>query len=101
MVMKAVYNTNEVLGSFWRPHDYMAHVPTAKFTGVDNKKLSSDAVNVTLSQEGLNMAAKMNTKPTIQPAVIDITADNNDQDVVKRYVYNGVEGTVKMVDVAV
>lgn len=100
MFMRAVYNTNEVLGSFWRPHDYMAHTPTAKVTSADNTALSS-AATVSLSEEGLNLAASINAIPTIQPAVVDITADNNDQDVVKRYIYNGVEGTVKLVDVAV
>lgn len=101
MFLKAVYNTNEVLGSFWRPHDYMAHVPNAVVTGSVAKELSSDAIDVSLSKEGLIMAANMKNVPTIQPATIDIAADNNDKDTVKRYIYNGVEGTVKLTDIAV
>jgi len=100
MIMKAVYNTNEVLGSFWRPHDYMAHVPTAKVIANNTAALSSDAFSVSLSQEGLKLAAKL-AVPTIQPDVVDITADNNDQDVVKKYIYNSADGTVELMDVNV
>ncbi len=98
MFLKAVYNTNEVLGSFWRPHDYMAHVPTPKVIGADTLSLNNDAVNVSLSEAGLSMASKMTT--ATQPATIDISADNDELKKNKRYVYNGIEGTVSLVDMA-
>ena len=47
MFLKAVYDTNEVLGSFWRPHDYMAHVPNAKVIGTSAVSFGY-AVNVSL-----------------------------------------------------
>ena len=97
MFIKAVYDTNEVLGSFWRPHDYMDHVPTAKVTGSNTLAMSEDAVSVSLSEQGVSLASKMST--SVNP--IDISADNNDKDTVKRYIYNGIEGTVALMDVAV
>lgn len=98
MFLKAVYNTNEVLGSFWRPHDYMATVPNAKVISNSTTAMSEDAISVSLSDQGISLAAKMSA-PSVAP--VDISADNNDQDTVKRYIYDGVEGTVMLMDVAV
>lgn len=96
MFIKAVYDTNEVLGSFWRPHDYMANVPTAKVTGMNSVSFG-DAVDVSLSEAGIKMASNMkNSVPTIDP--IDISANNEAKNNVKRYVYDGIEGTVTLMN---
>ena len=100
MFLKAVYQTNEVLGSFWRPHDYMAHVPAAKVTANIATPLESDAATVSLSEQGIQLASKMSASTT-QASPINISADNDDRDTVKRYIYNGVDGSVKLMDIAV
>ena len=98
MFLKAVYDTNEVLGSFWRPHDYMAHVPNAKVIGT-NAVSFGDAVNVSLSEAGKQMAATFSkATPSIDP--IDISTKNDEHRKTKRYIYDGVEGTVTLMDIA-
>ena len=96
MFIKAVYDTNEVLGSFWRPHDYMDNVPTAKVTGMNSVSFG-DAVDVSLSETGLQMASSLkNSVPAIDP--VDVSAHNEDLNNVKRYIYNGIEGTVALMN---
>ena len=98
MFLKAVYDTNEVLGSFWRPHDYMAHVPNAKVTGT-NAVSFGDAVSVSLSETGKQMSSAMQkSAPSIDP--IDISTKNDEHRKTKRYIYDGVDGTVTLMDIA-
>lgn len=100
------YTTNEIAGSFWRPHDYMSKVPTEHVTGV------APAINVTLSPQGISLAQKLNSN------MLDYAGQNEnafaqtqaqDADVlfssedgtVSRYNFNIHTGEVNMVNIAV
>jgi len=100
------FTTNEIAGSFWRPHDYMMRVPSEHVTGL------APAINVSLSGEGLSLAQKLNSKGLDYAGQSDATfkkTDKNNADVVfssedgtvSRYKFDIFTGEVNMVNVAV
>lgn len=64
MFIDTGYKTNEVLGGFWRPVDYMAKVPSAHVTGKEVADAGS-AASLSLSKAGLNLSKYMNTEPVV------------------------------------
>lgn len=61
MSVELGYVTNEVEGSFWRPHDYMAKVPGVHVIGKEGNEAALNANNVAaiakFSQEGMAKAS--------------------------------------------
>ena len=87
MNIEPIYKTNEVKGSFWKPDDYMEHVPNAHVIGkegnssmdaVESASAKSDGVEVNISNEGKELAK----------------SNMND---FKSVVYSSVDGNVRVV----
>ena len=96
MFIKTDYNTNAVPGTFFRPKDYMAHVPTERITGVDR---------VSFSEEGMQLSKQIDTSNYVRSArtsVANVTpAANNEGNVIRRYLYNSEDGQVSLINMAV
>lgn len=56
MYIEPNYKTNEVSGSFWRPDDYMQHVPNAHVTQNTSRLDDKNGVEVSLSANGMNLS---------------------------------------------
>ena len=80
------YVTNEVKGSFWRPHDYMAKVPQAHVTGL------SPEINVTISEEGMMLSKQMVARNDEADKVFE-----SEDGVVRHYEFNIHTGDLAMV----
>ena len=69
----------------------------------DEEEIASNAddtaLSVSISEEGYKLAAANKATPAISP--VDVIGDNNNQRTAKRYVYNGIEGTVMLLDEAI
>ena len=95
MFIKTNYNTNEIPGTFFRPHDYMAHVPTERVTGVDR---------LSLSEEGKALSKQLDTSKYVKSAntpVANVSDDNKDARIIRRYVYSSADGQVSMINMSV
>ncbi|MBO4847472.1 MAG: hypothetical protein J5525_14385 [Lachnospiraceae bacterium] len=96
MFIRADYNTNAVPGTFFRPHDYMAHVPTERITGTDS---------VSFSEEGLQLSSQIDTSKYVKSAGTPIanitTSANQEARLVNRYIYSSADGQVSLINMAV
>ena len=95
MFIKTDYTTNGIPGSFFRPHDYMAHVPTERITGADR---------VTFSEEGMQLSKQIDTSKYVKSAGVDVantSTNTKDAHIIRRYVYNSAADKVNMVNIAV
>lgn len=105
MLVGANYTTNEIAGSFWRPHDYMAKVPTAHVTGLDPE------FSLTISAQGKALADKLMAAGSDKYGKNDwhLERANESKDEmfrsedgqVNRYNFNIFTGEVNMINVAV
>lgn len=96
MFIKTDYTTNSIPGTFFRPNDYMAHVPTERITGVDR---------VSFSEEGLQLSHQIDTSAYVRSAktpVANITPSaNREARITSRYIYNSADGQVSLINMAV
>lgn len=95
MFIKTDYTTNGIPGSFFRPNDYMAHVPTERITGTDR---------VSFSEEGMQLSKQIDTSKYVKSAgfdVANISTNNKNSHIIRRYVYNSAADKVNMVNIAV
>ena len=96
MFIKTDYTTNSIPGTFFRPKDYMAHVPTERITGADR---------VTLSEEGMRLSGQIDTSKYVKSAqtpVANITdSSSKEANNLRRYIYSSADGQVSLINMAV
>ena len=96
MFIKTDYTTNSIPGTFFRPNDYMAHVPTERITGADR---------VSISEEGMKLSGQIDTSKYVKPAqtpVANITdSSSREANNIRRYIYSSADGQVSLINMAV
>ena len=96
MFIKTDYTTNSIPGTFFRPNDYMAHVPTERITGADR---------VSISEEGMKLSGQIDTSKYVKPAqtpVANITdGSSREANNIRRYIYSSADGQVSLINMAV
>lgn len=104
MAMELGYVTNEVEGSFWRPHDYMMKVPGAHIIGKEgngaaaaneNVGDASVAASMKISAEGRKLAQMGKQMNDNRDDVVMASEDG----VVRRYSFNIASNDLSLVDI--